>query len=148
MSHDRLTPEAKRILQPYFAELDLDRIRVYSRIPWYVIARPAGYTNRYRIYLDRESLCGDPLELFALLSHELEHARQYQKYGKWRFRFLYLFSYLKKRLRGLTHTQAYRNIEFEVEARDTESRVIGELLARSVVLPVVFDQSGREKTYV
>lgn len=40
--------------------------------------------------------------------HELEHIRQYKKYGFFRFLFLYLFESIKK---------GYYNNRFEVEAR-------------------------------
>lgn len=147
-SPERLSREAIRILQPHFPELELDRVTIHYGIPWYVIPRPLGYTDGYRVYLDAESLPDDPLTLYALISHELEHVRQYRLHGKWRFRWKYVASYLRKRMGGDSHFRAYREIEFEVEARDTEFRVSGDLLARSLDLPGAFEQSGRDETNV
>lgn len=145
---DRLSSEAKLILQPYFPDVDLDRVRLYGKIPWYVFDRPAGYTDRYRIYLDPVSIPVDPLDQFALLAHEIEHTRQYLQHGAWRFRCLYLLSYLKNRFRGLKHRQAYQNVRFETEACRAESRVAYDLLARAISLPQAIEKVGRETYHV
>ncbi|MBK9316200.1 MAG: hypothetical protein IPM55_18455 [Acidobacteria bacterium] len=141
---DRLSSEARMILQPYFPDVDLGRVRLRGKIPWYVFDKPAGYTDRYSIYIDPATIPVDPLDQFALLAHEIEHTRQYLQYGTWRFRCLYVLSYLKNRYRGLKHRQAYQNIDFEIEACRAESRVACDLLARASSLPQVIEKVERE----
>jgi hypothetical protein len=46
------------------------------------------------------------------LSHELVHVKQYEKWGKVKFLFLYLIECLRK---------GYYNCKFEVEAREKEN---------------------------
>ena len=47
--------------------------------------------------------------------HEIEHVRQFQRYGLIRFSALYLFEYSRK---------GYYNNRFEIEARMAETRVL------------------------
>jgi hypothetical protein len=51
-----------------------------------------------------------------LLRHELEHVRQWRRYGVAGFLVRYLGPYLRARARGYGHWGAYRRIPFEVEA--------------------------------
>lgn len=51
-----------------------------------------------------------------LLRHELVHVRQWHELGVVGFLFEYLGSYLRERLRGHGHKEAYRRIPLEVEA--------------------------------
>jgi hypothetical protein len=52
-----------------------------------------------------------------LLRHELVHVRQWRELGPVRFSVRYVGSYLRARLSGLSHRDAYLQIPFEVEAR-------------------------------
>ncbi len=52
-----------------------------------------------------------------LVGHELVHVRQWRELGVVRFLWRYLGAYLRGRLRGLRHQDAYAAIPFEQEAR-------------------------------
>jgi len=119
----RLPQNARQLLAPFFPGFELGRIRVYENIPWYVAGKPQGYTDRNNIYLMPGAYQVNSIEGLALLAHEITHCRQYRKHGTWRFRALYLMSYFKNRMRGMSRRQAYLNIPFEIEAREIESMV-------------------------
>lgn len=51
-----------------------------------------------------------------LLAHESAHIEQWKQYGRVGFLARYLTDYVRNRLRGLPHTEAYRAIPFEKEA--------------------------------
>lgn len=123
-----LPAAVRSLLQDYFTGFDLGAIRLYAGIPRYVRGRPAGYADRNRIFLAGGYGAADHPEFVALIAHELVHSRQYGEFGAWKFRWLYLREYLRGRLRGLSHQQAYRNISFERAARIVERRVRRDLL--------------------
>lgn len=52
----------------------------------------------------------------SLLAHESVHIEQWKEHGRLGFLGRYLTDYLRNRLRGLPHTEAYRAIRFEKEA--------------------------------
>lgn len=54
-----------------------------------------------------------------LLAHELTHVRQYGRYGMAAFLGRYLGEYLRARLAGAPHAEAYHRISFEREAEST-----------------------------
>lgn len=58
----------------------------------------------------------------TLLRHELVHVAQYEQYGVVGFLIRYLFHYLKGRVQGLSHWDAYRAIPFEIEAYEKEKK--------------------------
>lgn len=58
----------------------------------------------------------------TLLLHETVHVRQWRRYGTVGFLRRYLADYLRGRMNGLGHHQAYRDIRFEVDARDLVAR--------------------------
>ena len=58
----------------------------------------------------------------ALLRHEMVHVRQWEELGVPRFLWRYLSSYLRGRLDGLSHHDAYSAIPLEVEARHVAGR--------------------------
>jgi uncharacterized protein DUF4157 len=119
----QLPVETRKLLASFFPGFDLDLIRIYLYIPWYVTGTPQGYADRYNIYLIPDAYCVDSIEGLALLAHEIAHCLQYRKHGTWRFRGRYLSSYFKNRLRGMSRREAYLNIPFEIEAREIEARV-------------------------
>jgi Domain of unknown function (DUF4157) len=51
-----------------------------------------------------------------LLRHELEHVRQWRRFGVLGFLWRYLGAYLGWRARGYGHRAAYRRIPLEIEA--------------------------------
>lgn len=75
----------------------------------------SAMTLPWGIYVD-PGVLGLP-GLGRLLVHELVHVRQWRQLGIFRFLVRYLADYLLGRMRGLGHTQAYRGIRMEVEAR-------------------------------
>lgn len=62
---------------------------------------------------ERTIAAGSAIELLA---HELTHVRQYRRYGMAAFLGRYLGEYLRARLTGAPHVEAYRRISFEREA--------------------------------
>lgn len=53
-----------------------------------------------------------------LILHERVHVDQWRQLGSFRFLRIYLGSYLKDRLRGFGHREAYQRIPLEVDACD------------------------------
>ena len=69
------------------------------------------------VWVEDEALSGPPDRLHRLLAHELVHARQWRALGAARFLGRYLSEYVIGRLRGGSHSEAYRTISMEAEAR-------------------------------
>lgn len=65
-----------------------------------------------RLIILRRRVAGDA----RLLRHELVHVRQWRELGVVRFLWQYLGAYLRLRLRGYGHRQAYLRIPLEEEA--------------------------------
>ena len=55
-----------------------------------------------------------------LKKHEREHVKQYQESGVVCFLSKYLWEYIKNRIKGLNHYEAYYNISYEIKARKSE----------------------------
>lgn len=99
---------------------ELDRLPVRPAPRWLQQAwgnRAAAMTLPWAIYVHPRLLAGDRQALARLLFHELVHARQWKELGVARFGWRYLTEYLRGRLSGLNHQQAYHAISFEEEAR-------------------------------
>jgi hypothetical protein len=100
------------------------RARVRFRYPWWL--RPflmrgvVGITLGRRIYLDG-TVSQRNIERF--LRHELAHVRQINRVGLLQFYWRYLAEYVQLRRRGLSSSEAYRNISFEMEAAAAEESV-------------------------
>jgi Domain of unknown function (DUF4157) len=120
---EELPEEVIALLAPLFPGFDVARIRVYEGIPFYVLGKPIGYADRYRIYFAPGAYRVDTIEGVALLAHEITHCRQYRALGTWGFRARYIWAYCRNRLRGMSGKDAYLNIPFEIEAREIEARV-------------------------
>lgn len=69
------------------------------------------------VYLHPGALAGPKRSLGLLVIHELVHVRQWRKRGVFGFLGSYLNDYAKGRSQRLGHRGAYRQIEFEMEAR-------------------------------
>ena len=123
--------EVQQLLASFFPDFDLSRVRVFEGIPRYVsiaaAAEPIGYTNGWRIYFAPGAYRIDSAEGLALIAHEVEHCRQYQQLGTWRFRFKYLQAYFRNRWRGMDDKVAYAKIPYEIEARQVERKVLSAL---------------------
>jgi len=122
-----LPEEVLALLAPFFPGFDLSRVRIHEGIPRYVIGDPIGYADRYNIYFAPGAYRVDTVGGLALIAHEIAHCLQYKNHGVWSFRARYLSAYFKNRWRGMNHLKAYRNIPFEVEARQIEAEVYREL---------------------
>lgn len=120
--------EIVALLSPFFPEVNLDKIRIWEGIPFYVRGNPIGYADREQIYFEPGAFRADTIEGLALLAHEIAHCRQYRALGPWRFRFRYLSYYLRNLLQGMSRKEAYLNVPFEIEAREVETEVYHALL--------------------
>ena len=69
------------------------------------------------VFIDPKVLRRDPQVVGKLIIHELVHVRQFSELGLVGFFRRYLSDYLRARLRGLDHREAYLQIDLEVEAR-------------------------------
>ena len=58
-----------------------------------------------------------------LRKHEYEHIKQYQESGVVGFLVKYIWEYIKNRIKGLNHYEAYYNISYEVKARKAAREV-------------------------
>lgn len=120
----------KALLAPYFPELELEDVCIREGIPRYVPMNAAAYTNRNHIYFAPGRYDPDSLEGIAMIAHELAHCAQYKNYGVWRFRVLYIGSWLIELWRHRSLNQAYSQNRFEVAAREVEERVFADLSNR------------------
>ena len=104
---------------------DLDRVEIRPapralRLLW---REPvAAMTLRNRVYVDPRLFDHDAEGLASLLLHELVHVRQWRDAGARRFLVRYLGDYVRGRLAGRDHGNAYRGIRYEVEARRIAAR--------------------------
>ena len=95
--------------------------RIRDTFPWWL--RPflqrgvVAITLGRRIYLSA-AIAESHIE--PLLRHELVHVRQIAQLGFFRFYLRYAAEYISLRRQGLSPTEAYRNISFEVEALAAE----------------------------
>lgn len=74
-------------------------------------------TLPWGIFVKPEVLAGDSVRLANLINHELIHVRQWRDLGVSGFVRRYLAEYLRGRLVGHSHGEAYAAISFEREAR-------------------------------
>lgn len=72
------------------------------------------------IFVDPVYLTGDRDRLARLAIHELVHVRQWHDFGVAGFLRRYLTEYVQGRRQGMSHRDAYMQIEFEVEAREVQ----------------------------
>jgi hypothetical protein len=74
------------------------------------------------VYVHPSVLAGPARALGLLVIHELVHVRQWRKRGILGFLGSYGSEYLKGRRQKLGHRGAYRQIEYEIEARAISAR--------------------------
>jgi hypothetical protein len=102
------------------------RAQVRFRYPWwlrpFLLRGVAGITLGRRIYLDDAV---SPRNVERFLRHELTHVRQIGRFGVINFYWRYVAEYISHRRRGLSSSEAYRNISFEMEATAAEERAQG-----------------------
>ena len=78
---------------------------------WGVYVRPE--------VMARHRTASDPQRTAHLVVHELTHLEQWRRLGGRRHTIRYMGDYLRSRLAGKPHWEAYRAVRLEVEARHT-----------------------------
>ena len=100
--------------------VDPERLLIREARPWFerlVLRRVSAIALPYVIYVRSRSYVRPREELTKLVVHELVHVSQWREEGYVRFATRYVWDYLRHRLRGGTHNEAYLAIRYEVEAR-------------------------------
>jgi len=128
MKHDLVSPQFA--LPSSLADLATElSARVQPRFPrWLaplVRADVVAITLGRSIYLREGAGQGSETDLARIVLHELEHVRQVAQLGLPRFIFRYLRDYYRLRRSGLSSSEAYSAIPFEIEARAAETSVPG-----------------------
>ena len=107
--------------------VDAARARVRWRYPFwlrpFLLRGVIGITLGRRIYFSPAMLQRPPAEVERIVRHELAHVRQVNRLGLIRFLWQYAREYVRHRRSGLTSSEAYRRISFEVEAHAAEQDV-------------------------
>lgn len=85
-------------------------------MPWAIYLTPA--------MMQRYNAGAEPQRMGTLLVHELAHIEQVKRLGVVRHVLQYVSDYLRARLRGRRHWDAYRQIRLEVEARSIAQLVM------------------------
>ena len=86
------------------------------------VALPTGIFVQPAV-MERFRTGAEPERSGRLIVHELVHIEQWRRLGAFRHVTQYVGDYLRHRLRGSGHWEAYRAIRLEQEARDAASRV-------------------------
>jgi uncharacterized protein DUF4157 len=103
-------------------ELEVRRARLHAGLLARLLTTLAGANAIVfgrRIFLTphaREAIEQDAAAGRRLLAHELTHVRQYRRYGMAAFLGRYVGEYLRARLAGASHRDAYLSISFERDA--------------------------------
>jgi hypothetical protein len=126
--------ETRKLLAPYFPEIDLTETVIHRGIPGYVPIDALGYTDQHDVYFKHGDF--DPCSVMgiALIGHELTHTRQYAQYGKWSFRARYLGNSLLWGLLGevvaLQPKWGYDLNPFERDADVMQQRIVDDMNTR------------------
>ena len=122
-----LPDKLKTVLTPHFPDQDLSKVVIHLSIPWYVrkFARitPAAYTSGNNIHFAPDKYDPDSVNGIARIAHEITHTRQYNQYGKLRFRVKYLAFFFKNKSEHQGDDEAYAEIPFEKEAYEKAADV-------------------------
>jgi hypothetical protein len=100
--------------------VDPERLLVREAQPWFeriVLRNSAAIALPYVVYMRASVYTRPRAQLTGLVIHELVHVDQWREEGYVRFALSYLTQYLKERMRGRAHDEAYRAISYEVDAR-------------------------------
>ena len=119
----RLSACAKALLQPFFPGVNLNRLKIYTGLPW-LWGRGSvdafTYGNNQYYYGDRfNQMTRDGI---ALTGHETEHTDQFRRIGTYVFGIRYLINSFRF---------GYYDNPFEAAARDMGSRVGGSIPSAS-----------------
>ena len=82
----------------------------------FVVDGVLGITLGDRVYLDPSVTQLDTARIIGILRHEVVHVNQYRRHGVVAFLARYAYEYLHNRLKGMSSSEAYREISFEKEA--------------------------------
>ena len=131
-SSNSLPTCVQQILSPYFTNLDLSRISIYTYIPTIIQKTakviPAAITVDEDIYFSHQGANGydpDTMNGIKLIAHELTHTQQYKNYRTViGFGWDYWDEFDKNKDKGMNDSDAYQNISFEVNARNNADQVI------------------------
>ena len=123
-----LPDNIKQILAPYFPDFDLNEIRIFHGIPFYVTMDAAAYTDGNKLFFKPGFYDPDSIGGIALIGHEITHSVQFQNYGKWKFRASYLGKWGRQFKAHRSLNLAYFHNEFEIEAREVEQRIFDDLM--------------------
>jgi hypothetical protein len=125
MAYEIPPPLAERLLPEFENEVRRARLHAgpFARVlTWVAGSSAIVYGRRIILAASAATTCGADAPAAAdLLAHELTHVRQYRRYGMAAFLGRYVGEYLRSRLAGASHRDAYRGISFELEA-EGESR--------------------------
>lgn len=83
----------------------------------------AAMTIGSTVFIDPMLLAVQDQRLGRLVVHELVHVRQWHDHGRVGFLIRYLAEYVKGRIRGHGHREAYLGIGLEVDARRVVDRI-------------------------
>ena len=97
-----------RVASPLFRRMWARGISAVT-MPWAIYVTPG--------VMDRHLAGAEPRRTGRLMAHELMHVEQWRRLGGLRHLIQYVGDYLRGRVRGLTHWQAYRAVRLEQEAR-------------------------------
>ncbi|MBT8203348.1 MAG: hypothetical protein KJO87_08595 [Acidimicrobiia bacterium] len=100
--------------------VDPEHLLIREARPWFerlALRTSAAIALPYVVYVRADAYRRRRDELTDLVVHELIHVHQWRDEGYIRFAVIYVADYLRGRLRGDSHRDAYRAIRYEVEAR-------------------------------
>ena len=109
--------------------VDPERLLIREARPWFerlILRRAAAIALPYVVYVRSRTYTRPRPDLTRLVVHELVHVSQWREEGYVRFAARYIGDYLRQRLQGRPHNEAYLAIRYEAEARACTD----ELLAR------------------
>ncbi len=90
-----------------------------------IIPRGATAWTLGRLVLIRESALADDDAALGLIVHEIVHVGQWHRNGRIRFMYEYVAPYLRERMRGSKHWEAYSRVPAEIEAYEVEHNLVG-----------------------
>ena len=120
---EELSPCVKKLLGPWFSEINLNRIVTHNYKPRYVRGDAEGYTEGRDIYF-RDGIDQNSIKGIKLIAHELTHVRQEIRYP-----YTYPERYAKAAAQEILHGRdpaGYGN-PFEKEAYDMGDAVEADL---------------------
>jgi hypothetical protein len=132
---DGLSDCAKKILSQYFPKLDLNKVKIYTHLPYGVPSQmPTMRINAITIGKTISFAPGkfDEISAFGLgdIGHELTHVLQFQNYGIFGFAEKYLNDYSANLKSGKysNEFEAYKNIPFELEAEKMRAIILAGMI--------------------